>query len=493
MVPAMPPWGMWPALFLGLSLFYVLLCTAQKTRTAFLYGWLFGFGYFGAGLSWIGNALLVDGNEFAWVWPLAVAALPALLALFTAAACALSVRAADIKRPGGFILFIASLIASEWLRGHVFTGFPWNLYGYAWAGNLPMAQLASVGGIYWLTLLTTLWAALPGFLMVWTARPSFKILVLLVLALSMGTGFIYGTNRLENHPTVLRQDVIVRLVQPGISQEDKWNPAKGGDNFRKILSLSEAEKENESVATLIVWPETAMSAPLLNNPSAAAALKGVLSQYGQTVYLLSGILRFDTGPDGKERYYNSLSLFDKDLREVEAYNKSHLVPFGEYIPWQDLIPLSPFASFSGFTPGDGPQTSLIPGIGGYSPLVCYEIIFSGAVTSAGQDKPGFIVNVTNDAWYGDSAGPRQHFAQARFRAIEEGLPVIRSANTGISGIIDPLGRIVAREDLFASAGQNVVLPAPLERIPLYGRTKDAVFFATLAGFLVLAFCAIRHR
>lgn len=489
MVPAMPPWCVWPAMFVGLSLFYILLTSLKNTRAGFVYGWLFGFGYFAFGLSWIANALLVEGNEFAWFWPFAVAGLPALLAIFTACACALTVRFGRLRTAGGWLLFVFLLMGFEWLRGHLFTGFPWNLYGYTWAETLPVAQVASIGGVYFLSLLTCLWASLPGFLAVWGKGLPLKGLLLGAAALTLAGSWFYGHQRLEANPAVMRQDVAIRLVQPNISQEDKWNPEMAAQNLEKLLTLSDARRVNNLATTLIVWPETAISDYLLQDVAAAAAIKSILSGYDEPVYLLSGVMRYEKAPGQPNKYFNSLVLFDHRLNVLAAYDKSHLVPFGEYIPLQHWIPLQPFVRFSGFEPGGGPQNVSVPGIsteglGTFSPLVCYEIIFPGAVTDK-SDRPGFIVNVTNDSWYGDSAGPHQHFAKAQFRAIEEGVPVVRSANTGISGVIDPVGRVAYRQDLFSEAGNNIALPGPTAESTLYYRHKDNLFFAGLFVLLVL--------
>ncbi len=486
MVPAMPPSCIWPTLFAGLSVFYILLSSLKRARAGFVYGWLFGFGYFACGLSWIANALLVEGNQFAWFWPFAVAGLPALLAFFTASAAALAVRFGKLTTLGGWLLFIFLTMGFEWLRGHIFTGFPWNLYGYAWAEMLPAAQLVSIGGIYWLSLLTCLWASLPGFLTVWKRRTFVKAVLFCAITVVMAGGWLYGHLRLKAHPMQLRHDVAIRLVQPNIPQEDKWDPKKSAQNLDRLLLLSDARRVNDLVTTIIVWPETAISDYLLQDTAASAAIKAVLSGYESPVYLLSGAMRYEKLADGSKKYFNSLMLFDNRLNPLAAYDKSHLVPFGEYIPFQKHIPLKPFVKFSGFEQGGGPQSISIPGIAGaFSPLVCYEIIFPGAVTDR-KDRPGFIVNVTNDSWYGDSAGPHQHFAKTQFRAIEEGVPVVRSANTGISGVIGPLGRIVHKENLFTEGGNNVALPQNISPAPLYARFGDIIFLVSMGTILALS-------
>lgn len=487
MVAAMPPWCIWPVLFIGLSAFYLLLSTVKTVRAAFGFGWLFGFGYFVAGLSWIGNALLVEGNEFAIFWPLAVAGLPVLLALFTASAAAFSVRLVPLNSFAGYLFFCGSLMIFEWLRGHAFTGFPWNLYGYAWAETLPMAQLASIGGIYWLSLATCLWATLPGFLLVWRHRRALKLFLVILLMADMGGAYLWGAHRLEAHPPAFHDNILVKVVQPHIPQADKWNPAKRAENFEKLLSLSGPGTANAFAHTLVIWPETAITSHALQDSTARNAIKAVLRGYENNVYLLTGIMRVEAGDGDKRKYYNSLATYDRQLEPVHIYDKSHLVPFGEYIPFQRYIPLEPVVKFSGLEKGAGPQTLPLPGPDiTFSPLVCYEIIFSGAITAT-QNRPDFIVNVTNDAWYGDSGGPRQHFVMAQFRAIEEGIPVIRSANTGVSGIIDPAGRIIARIRLGEYAQNSVKLPKTLAERPFFPILKDRLFFAFILFFTIFSF------
>jgi apolipoprotein N-acyltransferase len=477
MVAALPPFNLWPFMFAGFSSFYMLLSGAKTPRAAFAIGWLFGFGYFAAGLWWIANALLVEGNPFAWVWPLAIAGLPALLAIFPALAALVCARLTDRMRLEGFLCFVAAFAFSEWLRGHIFTGFPWNLYGYAWSGWLAMAQTASVGGSYFLTLLTLFWCALPGFVAVSAiSRPAKKkLLALGIITFAACAG--YGYFRLAQTGTAYDSTVTLRPVQPNISQADKWNPHKVAENLRKMLALSAPDADKpEPPLTVIVWPETALEYEVLANEDARSLIRQTLAQYRNTVYLVTGLLRYEPEPGGKGKYFNSLAVLDRDLNIRAMFSKSHLVPFGEYIPYQDIIPMKPFVQFQGFTPGDGPATLTVDGVPPFSPLICYEVVFPGAVTA--KERPAWMVNVTNDAWYGDSPGPRQHLAQTRFRAIEEGLPLVRSAETGISGVIDPLGRIIYDAPLNTKDARDISLPKPLAGT-LYASLRDSLFFFLL--------------
>ena len=461
------PYDLWYLIFPCFGLFYYLYACAGNKTQVFLTGFVFGIGYFVTGLNWIGNALLVEGNEYRWVWPLAVIALPTLLALFTALYTTISHMLFRKNTFGGFIGFCLLLVMSEWVRGYAFTGFPWNLYGYGWLSVLPMAQSVSLFGPYGLTLLTIFWGASLGFLL--SAPRNIPALVIAVLTAGLVYGF--GVWRLSDVVVKSLPDKAVHIVQPNIPQADKWNTEKLAVNFDKIIALSNVpDKEKE---TLIVWPETAIPPIFIGS---AAVSERVRSLLYEKVYLLTGALEMEQGYYTYDRkYYNSLMAWEwSDKEPLRMYSKSHLVPFGEYIPFQKFIPLRPVAQFTGFQKGDGPATMGVGYFSIFSPLICYEIIFPHKAVNQDMDRPDFILTITNDAWYGDSAGPRQHFAQARFRAIEQGLPVIRSANTGISGAIDPYGRVLQKLDLMQAGAITIDQPDKLEKT-YYGMFGDRIF------------------
>ena len=482
-VPAMPPHGWWLLLGPGLSLFYLTLCSARSARTAFFESWMFAFGYFGFGLVWIGNALLVEGNPFSWVWPLAIAGLPALLATFYGiAGCMLQILIKNLRSWAGWCAFVGAIAFTEWIRGHIFTGFPWNLYGYAWNNNLSMAQSVSLFGAYGLTFFTIAWAMIPALWWITLGTRKQRFMVSGVLAFCALGLFLWGYARLANHPIDLRSDVTLRIVQPNIPQEDKWDNSKAGINFRKLMDLSRPDEGNAGSPTIIIWPETAVIERLMRHPDAKITVRSMLQSYRQPAYLATGILRSDVSPDGKDRYYNSLVTYDRDLNRITQYDKSHLVPFGEYIPYREFIPLKPFVEFSGFESGNGPETQAIDQLIHIAPLVCYEVIFPGQVVSRNIERADIMINVTNDGWYGDSAGPRQHLAMARFRAIEEGIPVARSANTGISGLFDSYGRALATIPLNEAGTANVALPK-VATDPLFTWIGDLLFFI----FVIMSF------
>ncbi len=453
----MGPYYIWPVLMICLSLYWVNLTSFATDRTwkSFLSGFLFGFGYFISSLWWIGNALLVGGNEFKWAYPLAAAGLPLLLAIFPMIATGLTRIFSKGRSLTSFAAFISFMFLAEFARGTLFTGFPWNLFGMAWTNNLEVLQILSVGGIYLLSALTLFMFTAPAFALKGAAHPSIRGIVL-ILAIGCGIAlYTFGDIRLAEHPTTYNKDVVVQMIQPNIKQEDKWNPDKKWDNFRDTISLLEPINNWPNTKTrAVVMPETTLTYHDLQTEQAMESLRGRLTGYSEkNIYVLSGaLLRDDAG------YHNSLIVLDKDLNFLESFDKFHLVPFGEYIPFQNYIPIPTITQFSGFVEGAGPRTITQPNLPPFSPLVCYEVIFPGKV--AGTPRPEWLVNVTNDAWYGVSPGPFQHLAQAQYRAIEEGLPMVRVAQTGVSAIFDAYGRITASSGLNGQANVEALLPMP---------------------------------
>ena len=459
---AMPPASFWPCMFVGLSGLYYLFSKTTSAGQAFIAGLLFGLGFFVTGLWWIGNALLVEGNDFAWVWPISVIGLPTLLGLFTGTYLAMARLCAPPDTFKGFFAFCFFLTFSEWARGNAFTGFPWNLYGYVWADHIDMAQMAHYTGAYGMTVISIIWAALGGFLLI-SKKPAKTIaLCATFAALSIGLVYAGGKSRLAAHETVLNKDIGVIVVQPNIPQNMKWDPVAIQNNFLKITSLSKgatfaAPKPKD---IFVVWPETAISPSVYTVPENMTRIRAVLESYETNSYLVTGILRRMDNEDGPH-FANSIMLLNKRMSALDVYDKSHLVPFGEFIPFQKWIPLKPVAAFRGFEPGGGATILEHKDVPAFSPLICYEVIFADKVVPRSGKRPEWIVNATNDGWYGDSAGPYQHFAQTRLRAIEEGIPVVRSANTGISGVIDSYGRVIERADIFQEAAIVTYLPKPL--------------------------------
>ncbi len=450
----------------------------------FVLGWCFGFGQFLIGLYWISNALLVDAEQFGWAVPLVGFLMPAGLALFSGLGVAVA-AAFWCAGPARVLLLALAWTLGEWLRGHVLTGFPWNLVGYAWSGSDAMMQGSALFGVYGLSLLTVAMAAAPATLGdagssgKWRPWAPVACALLTLSLLAMG-----GALRLAAAGNETVPGVRLRIVQAGIDQQLKWRRELRAANLEKHLSLS-LEPGGDAIP-IIIWPEAAVPYYLPNDP---AARSHIAQRLGPGKTLLTGTLRAERQATAPRRAWNSLVVLDDKGDITTVYDKSHLVPFGEYLPMRALLaPLGLEKLTEGlgdFSGGPGLQTLSVEGLPAFSPLICYEVIFPGAVAS-GSARPQWLLNVTNDAWFGNSAGPRQHFAMARFRAVEEGLPLVRAANTGISAIVDSYGRQVA----YLEFGESGILDGDLPRAPvrrtIYARFGD-VSALMLAAVMLLLF------
>jgi apolipoprotein N-acyltransferase len=436
-VLAFAPFNATPILWLLFPAQIVLLQGTARKREAFWVGWCFAFAFLVPNLYWVAGALFVDIGTFWWVLPFALFGLPALFAFYYALAALLARRLFDLHKPEGVVAFGLSWFFADYMRGHLFTGFPWDLLGYVWSGVLPILQLTSLVGMYGLSLITAVVVCLPALLVsgtVFEARRAARLVGLSLLLLL--AAFVWGEARLAHAPTDTVPDVRLRLVQPALSQRSKWRADDREKNFQELLDLSFAPAEPP--VTHIIWPETATAFYLGEDIPHRLALAARLPLGAK---LITGVVQRQRVAEDKIEYYNSLVVIDDTAHLIAGYDKFHLVPFGEYIPFRRWLP----AGVTGvvgidFTPGDGPHSLHKAGLPPFSPLVCYEAIFPGEVADR-KDPPELLINVTNDAWYEGTIGPDQHFAIARVRAIEEGVPLVRVANKGIVGIVDGYGRI----------------------------------------------------
>jgi len=476
---ALPPADAWPALLVAFPAFVWLLDGVRTRAGAFAVGWGFGFGWFVVSLYWIAFALGVDIARYFWLVPFAVAGLPALLAAFVGAAAA-AVHRLPLARTGWILALAAAWGAAEWLRGHVATGFPWNLVGYVWSDWPALAQPAAWFGVYGLGLLTVAAALLPAAAVGpdgHAHRGGAAAFAVMALALAgLGTA---GAARLAAASDANVPDVTLRLVQPAIPQSEKWEDGRIADNFRLHLELSLAGgPAAQGSPTHVIWPETAVPFYLERYPQVREAIADVAPPGG---LVITGAPR--TTPEGEvpRRYWNSLQAVDRDAEVVAVYDKVHLVPFGEYVPFRSVLPFEAVASGADYSAGPGPRTLNLPGLPPVSPLICYEAIFPAAVTAEG-DRPAWLLNLTNDAWYGETAGPHQHFAIARMRAVEEGLPLVRVATSGISGVVDAWGRVRVATALGERTAVDAALPVATPEPTVYARYGDAGFFLLLALF-----------
>jgi len=496
---AMAPFNAWPVLFLTFPVMVWLIDGAgggrmQGLPAAAMAGWWFGLGYFVPGLYWIGYAFLVDAPTFAWLMPFAVLGLPAYLALFPAFGFGLA-RLIWSKDGSRVIALAASLTASEWLRGHVLTGFPWNAFGYALTNPLALAQVASLIGLWGLTFLSVAIFASPAVLIDGNSRgrrPWVAPVMALLVLIAMG---IFGAVRLGLQPTTTVANVKLRIMQPDLQQDARFNYAAKAEVMRKYLTLSDRASGPQSTgvrdASILIWPESAFPFFLTREADAMAQIDDLLPK---GTILITGSVRAPDLPPGTRitRAYNSIYAIDHDGSVLSIYDKLHLVPFGEFLPFQDWMEKLGFVQLTkvqgGFIPGTGRRTMEIPNAPRALPLICYEAIFPDEVAARG-DRPGWIINLTNDGWFGISTGPYQHLQQARLRAIEQGLPVVRAANTGISAVIDPMGRIVARLGLGVEGVLDSSLPAAIAPT-VYARSGDIPIAMLVAAALILV---IRRR
>jgi apolipoprotein N-acyltransferase len=496
---AMAPFNAWPVLFVTFPVMVWLIDGAGAGRlrgvpAAAMAGWWFGLGYFVPGLYWIGYAFLVDAPTFGWLLPFAVLGLPAYLALFTGFGFALA-RLVWTRDASRVIALAASLTVSEWLRGHVLTGFPWNAFGYALSEPLALAQTASLIGLWGLTFLSVAIFASPAVLVDGSSRgrrPWIAPLIALLLLLAMG---IFGVVRLTLQPTRMVAKVRLRIMQPNLQQDVRFNYAAKAAVMQKYLALSDRASGPQSTGvrdtSILIWPESAFPFFLTREADAMAQIADLLPK---GTVLITGAVRAPDLPPGIRitRAYNSIYVIDHDGSVLSTYDKLHLVPFGEYLPFQDWLEKLGLQQLTkvegGFIPGTRRRALEIPNAPRALPLICYEAIFPGDIAT-GDDRAGWIVNLTNDGWFGISTGPYQHLQQVRLRAIEQGLPVVRAANTGISAVIDPLGRVVARLGLGLEGVLDSSLPSAIPPT-IYARAGDIPAAAMVIAALILV---VRRR
>lgn len=514
---AMAPVHFSPVLFISFPAFFLVLNESlmnrtprQQKRMAFWLGWCFGFGYFLAGLWWIGAAVLVDGATFAWALPFAVAGIPAGLALFWAFASvvALMFWQSNTLKIISLVFFFSF---AEFLRGFILTGFPWNALGYGAMPTVLFMQSASVVGLWGMTAFTLLAAFSPALLVLpgtgreqWRAR---ILLICVVAGLVAHTGF--GALRLlqEHQDTSSEEPVMLRLLQPNINQQDKWRPGNEEAVLQSYLDLSAAP--GLSSVDALVWPESAFPFLVLQRPDVLARIDMLLPE---GVRLITGAVRIKpsdqttSDPATRPEFYNSIIEFNDGARPVGFYDKLRLVPFGEFLPFADIAERFGITKLvnapGGFATGLAGNHYRFGDAGASGKalpqarfLICYEAIFPDFQSrvpqtdeaSAQLSRPAeWMLNVTNDAWFGRLTGPYQHFHQARLRAVETGLPMIRVANTGISAVIDAYGRVEKSLPLGTAGIIDTALPPALPST-YQKRSPDLPFalFMLLLGFLLL--------
>ncbi len=508
---AMAPIGFFPAMAVSLSLAIWLIDGSARSnlsrtgetrylwpsmRSAFGAGWWWGFGYFIAGLFWIGSAFLVEADQFAWALPFGVIGLPAVLAVYPALAFA-AARAFWMPGAGRVLVLALTLGTTEWLRGILFTGFPWNDLGMTLGTNLVLAQTASLVGLQGLTILTILIFAAPATLAdrrhgSVRGRAGPTVAPVFIAAITLAVIAVFGAARLSSDHVGMVAGVKLRLMQPNVVEDADFSYANKDALLRKYLALSDRATSDErgglADVTHLVWPESPFPFILSRDPDALDAIAAALPRDG---VLVTGAARMEGkagSPTDPARYFNAIEVVAKDGAVEDSYDKMHLVPFGEYVPFAKLLGRLGVSQFvhipGGFDAGQRQRLLHVPGLPPIVPAVCYEAIFSGSLvsrTASGLDQ-GAILNVSNDSWFGTTAGPYQHLAQARLRAIEEGLPLIRAANTGISAIIDPYGRILQSLPLGQEGVLDGFLPKSIDST-LFSRCDRLIPLWTLCLLL----------
>lgn len=466
---------------ISVSPIFIILREVKDTRSAFWVGWCFAFGCYTASMYWISFSFGVDLQAFAWLIPFTVFGLPAYFALFPGLAAALAYITARDKPLWWLALSFALLWSiMEYARGIALTGFPWSLLGYIWSDTPIIMQLASVVGAYGISFFTILWISIPFVLLYrkgwrFVSNQIFALLALITLILTIS----YGIGRLNQDATGVVPNVKLRLVQPNIPQKLKMDRSRILEIYEILLALSQLPGK-ESI-THVIWPEAALSVNLIDDEIAREHVARAAPKDG---YLLLGALRRE-GEGNNFKIYNSFFILDAMGNIRSIYDKSHLVPFGEYVPLRFLLPKD-FKKLTlgsvDFSEGTGVQSIAVPGAPLVSPLICYEGIFPGYVMPEEKKRPEWLLNITNDAWFGNTFGPYQHLAITQSRAIEEGVPLIRVANTGISAVVDPYGRVLTHLPLNERGVLDVLLPKNLEL-----RTFYSLFGNLLLPFLILCY------
>ncbi len=519
---AMAPFDIFPALALTMTIAVWLIDGSTPSKNsqnagvslvraaleAAKDGWWTGFGYFATGLWWLGAAFLVEADQFAWALPLGVLGLPAALAFFTAFGFFLA-RLLWSTGSARILALAAGLGMSEWARGIVLTGFPWNDFGLALGGNLVLAQIASLIGLHGLTFIAIALAASPAVLADASRSAPARTRRLAIVLHPLGLACVvlaglalFGAARLGANPTLFAPQAQLRIMQPNLQQDAKFRPENKDailDHYLRLSgSTSAAYPAGLASVTHLFWPESAFPFVLSRDGDALTKIGAIIPRGG---YLVTGAARAEaprrgaTGRDANRTiYYNSIHVIEPGGAIADTYDKVHLVPFGEFLPLSPLLEALRLRQFvhipGGFDAGARARILSVPGLPAAAPLICYEAIFSGEVIPQGSGglRPGVMINLTNDGWFGRTSGPYQHLSAARLRAIEEGVPLIRAANTGVSTVIDSYGRIIARLPLGAAGVLDSRLPqaaaiTPFGRAPLAG--PSALALLMLAGAFLL--------
>jgi apolipoprotein N-acyltransferase len=481
---ALPPVFALPLLIPSFTGLFWLIDAAPTRRRVFLDGWWWGWGYYISGLYWFCVALLTDAERFAWMIPFALFGVTAVIAIYAGLACWLAART---RTQGVLRIFTFSVIWAviEYARGHFFTGFPWNLTGYVFTVSDAMLQPASVIGVYGLTWWAVWLATIPAALIYGTRRAIAAVALSYFL---FAVTVAWGYSRLAQADGRNVPGVTLRLVQANIAQHHKWEPASQLQGLHEHARLT-ALPGIESI-THVIWPETAVPYVIKEGAPLTRLLGNSVPP--QTL-LITGALREDAGGE-RWQIWNSLMVIDHNGKIIGAYDKRKLVPFGEFVPFRYLLPaawLTPVGP-TDFSSGAGLSVTDWPGLPTLRPLICYEAIFP-ELSGDGGKRPRFLLNVTNDAWFGMSSGPYQHFHMSRVRAVEQGLPLVRVANTGITAVTDAYGQVVSKLGLGEKGIIDVSLPEALEERTVYGHIQNGFLLLLILVNILLVLAPAQHE
>lgn len=463
---AFAPYYYFIALYPGFWLLIHKVIASDKSSKAFFYGWLFGFGYFAGGLWWIAHALLIDQQQFGWLIPFANLILPALLGMYIGLVTLITYHS-KLSGLRLIVFFAISWVGVEYLRSYLFTGFAWNLVGYGLTNLIYLSQFSSIMGIYGLSFITILIIYLPYciFKKISIAISSTILVIILIIG---GWGKVRLAAKTDYH------DLKIRLVQANIKQQLKWDPKAAFDNLTRHLELS----SKDSKVDYIIWPESAFAYPI-NSIGLIDILTNIIPPKGA---LITGSIRIDN-----HKWWNSIHAINKEGQIIGVYDKIHLVPFGEYVPFRNILPIEKIVPAEADYSMAKQQKALTidDKLPKFTALICYEIIFPNSINNYNRGE--WILNVTNDGWFGNSAGPHQHLSMAIIRAIEQGIPLLRVANTGISAVVDGYGRIINKIELSTSGIIDQFLPKSLPNKTIYSQYKDNLLLIILVLLLMIIY------
>lgn len=479
---ALAPFFATPILLLTIPTLLLTVRFALSTKQAAFHGWAFGLGYFSAGLYWFAHALLIDAAKFGWLIPLALLGIGGGLALYIALVGWFSYRVRTLPYTSYCISFALLWTIAEIARSTLFSGFPWNLIGYSWGAYETTLQSASLGGIWLLSLLTMLLASMP----LWLCKPTPSYKTCIVTLIGFLGLLYYGNSRLANNPTLYEDSVGLRLVQASIKQELKWDAERRAEAIKQHLDLS-AFRLGDDI-THIIWPESAMTYRFEEGDFWTQELAKFAPENGA---LMTGVVRVDRINPERTAIYNSIKTITADEQIDAVYDKRKLVPFGEYVPFRNILPIDKITHGAlDFDAGNNAEPLTTRGAPPFQPLICYEAIFPWLSQNT---HPAWLLNVTNDGWFGTSTGPYQHFHMTRMRAVEQGVPLVRAANNGISAVIDPYGRIVAKLGLNEVGIVDSKLPEPADTHTVYAQYGLLPLYGISALLMLYILASLRRQ